>query len=203
MIKRVLSNKSGYTLPELVTSITLIGVLLTAVVAFGVNSLANYNISYARGELLDQSHLGLRNVSESILQAASADNTNRIEDSNSPGGGGELFGWHSDSDTLVLATAVEDNNNNIVFQDVSQYISYKNNVIYYLDNGSLKRRVLAADIPNNKARTTCPESAATSECPKDTTIIENVKNFTVKYFDSQNQEVTPENARSIGLEVNL
>lgn len=197
------NNQAGFTLVELITSITLIGILTTMVVAFGVSGLANYNYSYNRSVLLDQAHLGLRSVSETILQSASADNNNRIEDSNGPGAPGNLFGWQSDADTLILATAAEDNSGNIIFQDESQYISYKNNIIYFLENGDLKRRVLAAEIPDNKAVTTCPEAAATSSCPEDTTILENVDSFEVKYYDSQNQEVTPNNARSIGLEISL
>ena len=197
------NDQAGFTLVELVTSITLIGILTTMVVAFGVNGLANYNYSYNRSVLLDQAHLGLRSVSETILQSASADNNNRIEDSNGPGAPGNLFGWQSDADTLILATAAEDNNGNIIFQDEAQYISYKNNIIYFLDNGDLKRRVLAEDVADNKAVTTCPEAAATSACPEDTTILEDVDSFEVKYYDSQNQEVTPNNARSIGLEISL
>lgn len=198
------TRESGFTLVELVTSITLIGILSTIVVAFGVNGLANYNVSYNRGILLDQSYLGLRSISEIILQSASADDNNRIEDSNGPGAPGNLFGWQSDGDTLVLATAAEDTSGNIIFQDESQYISYKNNVIYYLDGTSLKRRILAADVPDNKAVTTCPEEAASESCPADDlTVFENVASFIVKYYDSQNQEVTPSNARSIGLEINM
>lgn len=196
-------DQSGFTLVELITSITLIGILTAMVVAFGVNGLANYNYTYNRSVLLDQAHLGLRNINEAILQAASADNHNRIEDYNGPGAPGNLFGWQSDGDTLILATAAEDNDGNILFQDESQYISYKNNVIYYLDGGDLKRRVLAADVPDNKAVTTCPAAAASSSCPEDTTIAEDVDNFEISYFNSQNQEVSPENSRSIGLDITL
>src|SRR5690606_28274830 len=128
---------------------------------------------------------------------------NRVEDTNSPGGPGELFGWQSDSDTLVLATAAEDSNGNILFQDEAQYISYKNNIIYYVEDNSLKRRVLAADIPGNKAATTCPESEASSSCPKDAVIMESVENFEVLYFNRQNQQVEPESDRSVELEVKL
>lgn len=195
--------QTGFTLVELVTYITIIGILGTAVVTFGVNTLANYNITYHRGLLLDQAHLGLQGVSETILQSASADNNNRIEDPNGPGGPVQLFGWQSDEDTLILATAAEDTSGNILFQDASQYISYKNNVIYYLENNTLKRRVLAADIANNKAKTSCPAALASSECPADTVILENVSDFEVRYFDSQNIEVDPEDSRSIQLLVSV
>lgn len=196
-------KESGFTLVELVTSITLIGILTGLVVAFGVNGLANYNYSYNRSVLLDQAHLGLNSVNETILQSATADNNNRVQDTNGPGAPSNLFGWQSDADTLILATAAEDNGDNILFEDEAQYISYKDNVIYYLDGNALKRRVLAADVPNNSAVTTCPESAASASCPADKTIMDDVDSFTVRYYDSQNQEVTPENARSIELEINL
>ncbi len=199
----MIRSQSGFTLVELMTSITIIGILSGIVVAFGVNGLANYNFSYNRGVLLDQAYLGLRGVGEVIQQSASADDHNRIEDTNGPGAPANLFGWTSDDDTLILASAAEDNSGNILFQDEAQYITYKNNVIYYLSGNSLKRRVLAADIANNKTVTTCPVEAATSSCPADVTVLENVDNFEVKYYDSQNQEVDPDEARSIGLEVSL
>ena len=196
-------KQSGFTLVELMTSITLIGIMTGFVVAFGVNGLANYNYSYNRSVLLDQAHLGLRSISEAILQSASADTNNRIEDQNSPGAPGNLFSWQSDADTLILATAAEDNAGNIIFQDESQYVSYKNNVIYYLDDNVLKKRILAADVPNNSTITTCPETSSSPTCPADKTILEDVDSFSVKYYDSQNQEVSPNNARSIELEINL
>lgn len=198
-----MKKQSGFTLVELMTSIVLIGIISTIVVDFGINSLANYNVTYNRGLLLDQAHVGLQSVVETILQSADADGTNRVEDPNGPGGSGNLFGWQSDNNTLVLATAAEDNNKNILFQDASQYISYKNNVVYYLDGSNLKRRILADDIPNNSAKTTCPPAVANSTCPADATILENVQSFQIRYFDSQNNEVDPASARSVELNVSL
>jgi prepilin-type N-terminal cleavage/methylation domain-containing protein len=197
------NNQSGFTLVELITSITIIAILTGIVLTFGVNGLSSYNYSYNRGLLLDDAHLGIINISETVLHSAPADNNNRVEDPNGPGAPGNLFGWESDDDTLILATVAEDDDGNILFQDESQYISHKNNIIYYLNNGNLMRRVLAADIPDNSAVTTCPEAAATADCPEDTVIVENVESFEVKYFDSQNIEVNPNDSRSIGLNIGL
>ncbi|MCA9330829.1 hypothetical protein KC957_02170, partial [Candidatus Saccharibacteria bacterium] len=114
------------------------------------------------------------------------------------------FSWTSNSSTLVLATAAENSAGDILFSDASNYVSHKNNSVYFVSSGKLYKRVLAApNVTGNTAVTTCPAAAATSSCPADRLLLQNVEAFTVKYYDEQNQEVTPDNARSVELYVKL
>jgi hypothetical protein len=133
-------------------------------------------------------------VVNDVRLSAFAEESNRWPDDNAPGG---EFGWQSDSNTLVLATAAEDSDRNVLFDDSAEYISHKNNIIYFLSNDSLYKRVIAAPVTGNSEVTTCPEAQATASCPADKVMLRNISSFSVKYLDGNNAEVIPTNARSV------
>lgn len=189
-------HQEGFTLTELAITIVVLGILLTVVFGFMTSSLLQYSQNTNRANLLNSAQTGFERVTNDIRLSANADNVNQWSDAHGPSG---AFSWTSDSDTLVLATAAQDSNDNIIFADPANYISLKNNVIYYLSNGTLYKRVLAAPAANNSAVTTCPPNQASTSCPADSIVLENVKSFTVKYIDEQNTEVAPDDARTIEL----
>ena len=197
-------NEQGYTLIELITAVTISSILLVGMLGFLVNSIANNSVRSARADLLREAQLALDVIVKDIRLSAVVDTNNRIEDSNSPDAvatGG--LGWESDSDTLVLATAVEDTSDNIVFADAAHYITEKNNIVYYINDSKLYKRTIAADIPDNDFITSCPPNLATTLCPADRLSIDNVQNLVFRYFDATDAEVDPANARSVEVELNL
>lgn len=195
---RLKNQQEGYTLIELIVATTIIAILLVGIMTFLTTTMINNSVRNARADLLREAQLTLDVVTRDIRLSANVDAANRLEDPNSPDEGDiEGFGWNSDNDTLVLATAVEDNDRNIVFQDQAHYITEKNNIVYYIQNGNLYKRTIAADIEGNRLSTTCPEDLADNDCRPDIRLAENVQNFTVRYFDALNQEVNPDQARSV------
>lgn len=194
------NKQAGFTLVETAISLVVTSVVVGVLISFVLDNMVTYSVTSTRAALLNQAHLGLRVFNEAVLPAV-ADQNNRIADSNGPGAPGNLFGWTSDADTLVLATAAENSSGNILFQDAANYVSHKNNVIFYLSNGKVKVRTLAANVAGNKAKTSCP--IASGSCPADRTILENVTGFNVKYYNDQNQEVVPDEARSVEVAVTL
>lgn len=193
----------GVTLVELMISIVITGILVSVVIMFTVSNLSGFSATSIKENLLAQAQTGLNTMNDSILLAGAADVNNRIADSNGPGAPTNLFGWTGGSQTLILATAAEDTSGNILFSDASKYISYKNNVIYYLSGTTIYKRTLAASVSGNKAKTTCPASAASASCPADPVILQNVSAFSVTYLDKTNASVTPGNARGIEMTVTL
>jgi hypothetical protein len=139
-------------------------------------------------------------MGDAIRLSSAADQNNRWPDANAPNG---QFGWASDADTLILASAVENQSGQIVFSDPSNYTSEKNNQIYYIQDGSLYRRVIAAPVDDNKLKSSCPAVLADATCPADRALANNVQSFSVKYFNGENQEVSPSDARSIELSLTL
>lgn len=194
-----MTNQRGFTLVEVLTTLLVAGIVITILMTFAMTSLVQYAIAETRAGLLGEMQLSLDIANNDIRLSASADENNRYPDSNAPGAPTNLYSWQSNSNTLVLAKAAADTGGNIMFDDPLNYISVKDNVIYFVANGTLYKRVIAAPVDNNNAVTTCPPASATSSCPADRRLLDNVTNFSVRYLDSQNNEVTPPNARSIEL----
>ncbi len=191
-------KEAGYTLVEVTIALAVTAILIFSILDFTTNILVQYTATTARSELLAEVQTALDIANNDIRLSASADQNNRWADSNAPSGD---YSWQSDTNTLVLATAVEDNSGNIIFADPSEYISEKNNIVYYLSGDSLYKRVIAAPVAGNSATSTCPEDEATASCPADKKLLHDISSFQVKYLDGNGNEVTPTDARAIEITV--
>lgn len=189
-------GSKGFTLVETVVAVTVIGIVLGVITMFSLTSLQQSSVQTARANLLGESQIAMDRIIGDVRLSAGADTNNRWPDDNNSSGD---FAWESNGSTLVLATAVLDSDNQIVFADPAQYISEKDNVIYFVDNGVLYKRVLAAPVDDNASQTTCP--VATDTCPADRALLHNVTEFAVKYLNGDGQEVSPPEARSVELNV--
>lgn len=196
-------NQSGVTLVELMTTTVIISILSVVMVNFLGNWYQSYAINQTRTNLLADAQNALDSISDMARLSSSADQNNRWQDPNSPGAPANQLSWQSSANTLVLASAVEDKSGSIVFSDASNYTSQKNNQIYFVRAGNLYRRTLAAPVANNKLKTSCPQSLATTSCPADKRLASNVSSFVVKYYNAENQEVVSTNARSVEVTVVL
>lgn len=196
-------RERGFTLVELMITIGLTALLMGVVITFMTNSIVQYAKTESRSSLLNEAQVGLDVISSDIRLSGNADLNNRISDNYAPSAPGNKLSWQSDNDILILATATKDNNDNIIFADPALYISEKDNNVYYLQGGNLYRRTLANNVAGNSAKTTCPATFATPTCPADKKLLSNVASFQVKYYNDQNVEVTPTDARSIELYVKL
>ncbi len=199
----MIKNEKGFTLVETVIALAVSALLIFTIIDFMTNSLVRYAVANARAGLMNQAQASLDIIGNDIRLSANADDDNRWQDTNAPGAPSNLFSWQSNSTTLILATAAENTSGDIIFSDPAQYISAKNNNIYFLTGGVLYKRTIAATVANNGAKTSCPSSIATALCPADRKMLTNVKTFSFKYFNDTGQEVTPTDARSIEMHVTL
>lgn len=197
------ADESGLTIVELAIALMITAILATIIIGFSVDKLEQSDMQSIQYQLLTNAETGLDTIGNDIRVANAADDNNRYQDPNSPGAPGNELSWASNSDTIILAVAAEDSNHNILWEDAHDYISDKNNVIYYVSGGSIYRRVLADSVTSNAAVTTCPPAAATASCPADGDILDHVSSFSVQYYNGQNQQVDPASARSIQLSVVL
>ncbi|HVU59583.1 MAG TPA: type II secretion system protein [Candidatus Saccharimonadales bacterium] len=196
------NRQQGFTLLELLVGM-IVAVLLTGVImGFVVTQLRNSTIATAKQQLLQQAELGLDSVTKDIRLSANADANNRWPDTYAPDPNNQ-YSWASSSSVLILASQAQDSSGNILFQDPNRYITAKDNHIYFVQNGTLYRRTLASTMTGNAAKTTCPAADASSSCPADRDVLDNVTAFSVSYRDASNQSVTPTNARSIIVSVTL
>lgn len=192
-------NEAGYTLVEVLIVVTVMGILLAVIGTFALGSFTQTSVESVRASQLGESQIAMDRVINDIRLAAGADSTNRWPDANNSAG---TLAWSSNANTLVLATIATNASNNVIFADASKYISEKNSTIYFVKNGNLYKRVLAAPVAGNSAKTSCPQAVASASCPADKLMLSNVVSFSLKYFDGANAQVTPTNARSVELTVN-
>lgn len=187
-------NNAGFTLVELAVATAVTGILILVIMGFTINSFAQISITEARGDLLREAQFSLDTLTEDARLSSNSYAETVILDPNAPGSSQK---WQGDASTLILATAAQDTNRNILFADPLQYSSHKNNRVYFVNNGTLYRRTLAANLPNNALQTTCPKAEISSTCPGDSMLAHNISEFSIKYFDSSGEEVPAEQARSI------
>ena len=195
-------TQSGFTLVELLIAITVSVALSGVIMGFMADEIAQSTVSSAKAALLNQAEVGLGRVNTDVRLSSNADDQNRWADAYPPLAG-NAYSWQSNGTTLILATAAQDSSGNILWQDTNNYIPYKNNLIYFVQNSTLYKRTLAAQIGSNAAETSCPAQNATSTCPADEIILNNVTSFSVSYLDGNGSSVTPTNARSIVLQIAL
>jgi prepilin-type N-terminal cleavage/methylation domain-containing protein len=195
-------KNSGFTLVEALISISVISIITLFITGYILSSVQQSALATKRDTLIKETELSLDAVATDVRLSANADQNNRWPDAHSPGGANQ-FGWQSDSSTLVLATAAQNQAGNIIFSDPHNYITQKNNIVYFVQNATLYKRVIAAPVTGNKALTTCPANIASSGCPADKDLLHDITLFDIKYLDGQNQAVTPTDARSIEIHVKV
>lgn len=193
----------GMTVVELSVALLLTTAMVAIVVGFSVDKQQQSSQQTIQNDLLTNAETGLNTVANDVRLSARADDNNRWQDANAPGAPSNLLSWQSSASTLVLAIAAQDSGHNILFDDAHDYVTTKNNYIYFLSNHTLYKRILAAPKSGNSAVTTCPAASASSSCPADKVVLQNVNSFSVQYFDGDNQAVTPSNARSVQISVQL
>lgn len=194
-------NQRGFSLVEMLITITLVSILSLTVANFIANWLQISDIAQARAALLANAENALDKISTDIRLSGNVDQNNRWADANAPGG--SLYGWQSNSSTLVLARIATNSQNDVLFSDASQYIPEKDNIVYYVSGKKLYRRVIAADNPNTAATTTCPPASATSSCPADSKVGEDITAFSITYYNADDQVVGPEDARAVQLSITV
>lgn len=193
------SKQTGFTTVELLVTVTVTTLIVLVISGFMLRSTQTATLEMANANILREVQLTLDAIANDVRSSANADLNNRNPDPNGPGG--NQFGWTSNSSTVVLATAATDNAKNIIFSDPANYVTVKNNYIYYLSSNTLYKRIVAANVTGNRAKTTCPAALATATCPSDKELLNDVSQFSIRYLDGNNVEVTPTNARSVEITV--
>lgn len=193
--------QAGYTIVEVLVALSVSTIMIIVVTNFMMRSIQNSTLETAKAAIQHEIQLTLDSVANDVRMSANADQNNRNPDPNGPGGPSNQYGWTSNSSTLVLATAAVDTNGTMIFTDPANYITTKNNIIYFVSNGTLYKRILAANVSGNSAKTSCPADKVTTNCSGDRMLLNNVSAFSVRYVDGDNNTVLPTQARSIEMSV--
>lgn len=196
-----LRYQDGLSLIELIVATAITGMLIVVVMTFLSNQMVENAIQNARAILLLESQTALDVVNFDIKHAARVDDINRWSDPNAPSAPGDPYSWGPGPEVLVLATPAKDANSDFLYDDPFAYITHKNNLVYFVENGTLYRRTLAGNIEGNALTTTC--SPGVSDCPSDTELINNVTGININYFNADDEEVEPDEARSVRVSITV
>lgn len=192
---------AGFTMVEVLVTVSVTTAVLLVIGTFMTHSLQTTTLETANAAILHEVQLTLDTVANDVRLSANADQNNRNPDANSPGGSSNQFGWTSDVSTLVLATAATTSSHTIIFSDPANYVTTKNNIVYFVSNGTLYKRIIAANVTGNSAKTTCPANKVTETCPSDKELLHNVSAFSIRYVDGSNNTVLPTSARSVEIDL--
>jgi prepilin-type N-terminal cleavage/methylation domain-containing protein len=188
------TTAAGFTLIELLVVMLVMAILSLTVANFVTNWLQASSENQAKANLLNTAESALTKVADDIMLSGSVDSPNRWPDPNGPNG--NQYGWTSNSSTLVLAKVAVNSSGSAIFTDSSDYVTLKDDEVYFLSGTTLYRRTLASNELGDVAVTTCL-------CPPDNVVTTGVTNWAVTYYDINGDLVSPVSARSIQISITL
>lgn len=193
-------KQSGFTIPELLIAISITGILITLILVFTVS----YSRFGASLQLVSDSLVTRLNISDYfreklgsssglITQNSIADiNTGNPDTTISP-----AYFWKKNH--AIPGNIANGSDGNITpvfyFKRYSQgssgsfimngLVPYEDEYVIYMNNTTKSLNVRYLANPNatgNRLTTTCPSASATSSCPADAELINNVQSVDVRYF---------------------
>lgn len=191
--------QAGFTLVELLVSITVMGII--GVVFLGLT--ANYFVVITRSNQLTEMTINsqnlLRTTVENIRLGDGVRQTNQISDPNAPAGG-----WDTSNSAFVIIIAVPAiNSSRDYIIDPATGSPYMNELVYYKDGSDLKERILAhPNATGNTLQTTCPASQATPTCRADVELANYVSSMTFTLYD-QNAAQTSDATLARSVKISL
>lgn len=195
------ASERGFTLPEIVVTVTLVGLLIGPVIVGTFFFYSSMIVSGQQTQLAVESQSILHATVEELRAGSGVRDTNLVADAYAP-----PEGWNTSNDNLVLiiATPALNDANDFIINPLTGE-PYQNEIIYYASENTLYKRYLAhPDAVGNKRRTTCPAANASSTCPADVVLSENFKTMNFVFYDQDNIETSDLNlARSIKLLVSM
>lgn len=201
LANRLITNQKGFTIVELETTIVLMAIVMITFMAVFTNYLVASSRTLDNIEMTNDSQNLLRVMVEEIRYGAGVRQTNSITDSNAPAGG-----WNTDNSNFVIITAVPalDSSNQYIIDPSTGY-PYMNEFVYYKSGVVLYKRTLAnPNATGNKLKTSCPSALASSSCPADRELVDDVSAMTFTLYDQDNNTtVAATQARSIKIDLTL
>lgn len=207
MSANIKSQQSGFTIVEVLLVITLTGLLVGPVVGGMFYFYSGMVANNERASLALEAQTVLRLMSQELLVSAGVRDQSAVEDPNRPGG------WTTSNEDLVMiiATPALDSDNNFII-DPGTGQAYRNELVYYVDDGTLYKRTLAhPEAAGNSANTSCTQNASTTTCeasyPPDKVLSEHFKEMSFTFYDLNDQELGEEadssQARSIKMFITM
>ena len=199
-------NEAGFSLLELILAITITSFLLLVAGNFMTNGILSTNKDYNKTLIQSNTKLAVDTVARFIKSAVSVESQNSQPDANAPVVGNQ-YSWSGvagNNATLILAVPARDSSNNLIYVDGLHTTLYTDDVIFYLHarDHRLYKRVIANSVAGDAAKTTCPPAIATTSCPADAVIVEDIASLSSAYYDNNDNSVSvPSGTEAVGYTV--
>lgn len=195
------NNQNGFTLPELIIGIGLSSALAVTILGILMNYFSIMHRQNITVDMTVDSQNLLRSTVEELRYGAGVRQTNSIVDLNGPGGG---WNTNNTSFVIIIASPVTDNNGDYVIDPITGN-PYNNELVYFQNGRNLYRRTLTNPLAiGNTKKTTCPPVSASSLCPADVLLNENVRDMVFTLYDQDNNSTTNALlARSVRIDIQM
>ncbi len=203
MLAKTNNSEKGFTVTELIVSITLIGIISVVVLTVVSNYLVIITRNNFMVDMTVSSQNLLRTTVEELRYGAGVQSTNTIDDPNADEPAG---GWNTSNEAVVviIAQPATDISRDYIIDNLTGQ-PYVNELVYYKRDSILYRRTLANPLASgNRAVTTCTPSTATATCPADRILNENLESMVFTLFNQDNAITTdPSAARALTINLEL
>lgn len=211
-------RSKGFTLVELLVTIPIFMLIVATLIGFLINLYAGLLMKDARVQMALEAQEALSAIQDDLYFArnfAEAPSA-AMTDANGPGGSAAGWTYNTTPITLIVYEMAldkprQDSNRQLVYQrtaasgnscapaDIEQNPPVLNNLIYFISNNTLKRRILVPDPVHSRcsepvSQQSCPTTTTrerqlegggtdTVPCPADATLATSVSSFAIDYFD--------------------
>lgn len=196
-----IKDQRGVSLVELNFSVAVMGIIAVSLLAVITTYFMLITRTNAQVDMTTESQRLLRTMTEELRYGAGVRQMNTLTDANAPPGG-----WNTSNDDFVIIVAVpaQDSDRNYIVDPLTGS-PYMNELVYFKDGQILYRRTLAdPDASGNRLTTTCPAASATSSCPADVKLAEDLEDMNFTLYDQDNATTAdPLLARSVLINLGL
>lgn len=185
------NTQLGVTLVELVIAISVTIILSISIVSLIVVWLQQYSISSVRNNLSTDAQATIRRMSDDVRKSTKLLTANAVNDANAPTPPGN---WTSNSTRLVLAQSPRKSNGDLAYA-AGTYTGTPDSIIYYVNNGSMYRRVIPANYAGNVnlPLVTCAGTSAIGGCASDLKIGSDIKSINYVFYTKSGAVTTDPN----------
>lgn len=195
------SNQQGYTITELMISVSVSSILFIAFLTVIMNYFILITRNNASIEMTTSSQNLLRSTVDNLRVSNGVRQTNSITDANAPVGG-----WNTSNTNfvIVISTPAVNSADDYIIDPVTGS-PYMNELVYYKNGNSLYKRNLAnPSAAGNRLRTSCPAAIASPSCPADVNLADYFQSMSFSLYDQDGTlTADPAQARSIGINLNM
>jgi prepilin-type N-terminal cleavage/methylation domain-containing protein len=192
-------NSAGFTITELIITITLMGIISVTFLGLMTDYFANITRNNASIDMTVDSQNLLRSTVDELRYGIGVRQTNAITDPSPPG----TWNTSNENFVIIIATPAKNSSGDFII-DSSTGIPYANEQVYYKQDNDLYRRTLAnPNASGNSVKTTCPPPG-TGSCPADSKLIENLDNMVFTLYDQDNSPTNdPTLAQSVKIDLSM